>query len=518
MRKQIYKVKNMGTMQTIHDALEILKRISLNAVGCVMDRNGKPSFTDNIIFESYDEFFKHPLADTYYKTIIKTVREINDEAGEYGNEALILICSMLEECIRFMAVGINQFEIFASIKRLRNELINELGKHIRSFNEDDKDIIKCLLENVDKELGDCIIAAFEDIGYKGFIQFGDSNTYETIYKCIEGHCFERGFMSAEMATDANKRECILRNPLIVITERPIIHVEEMVFFITKAAESKRPLLLIAEHIEDKPLRVMLYNKKIGKFESAAIQAPKYGTERKLFLSDIAMIVGATVITPDIIDLSDSIKGQNDWMFGSAAKVDITKERTVIYNGAGDKNKLDIRCQNLKNEMLSQKDEKNKEFIYDRVTLLSGKVGKIYLGGMQAEADAKKKKAERMVTYAREAVHSGIMIDASYALFHASNKIASRGGREDQIYKSLCKVLAAPLHAKLYKTGLSPETIMGELTKMSDSGGYDTEKGVFVEDMFKQGCIGSAGSLIMAVEKSMSLIGLLSSAEFLVIET
>lgn len=517
MKKEIYTVKDLGTMQTIYDALDILNRINLYFVGCVSDHRGTIKFSENVVMDLDDHLFRNPIANTYYRIIIKTVREIDQEGGGYGQEALVLICSMLSECIRFIAAGVSQTEIIKNIEKLRSTLIQKIKEQSRPRDTIENDSIFNLLKEVDEELGGLIVKAFEDVGYKGLIQINASNGSETTYECISGHSFERGFMSRYMATDDEGKECILSNPLIVVTERPVVSVDDIVYFMTAAAEQHRPLLLIAEHVEDKPLQVMLYNKKAGQFESAAIQAPKYGTERKLFLSDIAAIVGATVIGADTLELRDAIADQHRWMFGGAERVVINKERTVIYNGDVNKNKLILRCNNLLEEISTATDEKKKEFISDRIALLTGKIGRIYIGGMKAEADAKIRIAERMLVYAREAVHSGLIIEAPYALLHASNKIYCEGKKEDYIYKALCRLLVAPLHAQLNKAKLVPEIIIGGLNKKSENAGYDIKKKVYIKDMFAYGKIGSAGSLITAIDKALSTVSILTSIEHLVVE-
>lgn len=512
MPKHILRLNDPKNAQAILKAVETLEFLGRAPQSCVTDSQGRVVFAERRGVRLSPGTFSSPSGDVFYRLFHDMREEIDSSAGSGGDLGLLLACSLYRQCLRLMTGGENPVVLCGELAKWKTRIVERLRERILPFPDQDwHPWAKALLDAQcdDTELKRCIMEAVADLGTDGFIRVETSYSAQCEYRNTQGHSFARGYMSDRMATDSNTRECILKNPLIVVSERPISLVDDLLYFMEECGRKGRPLLLIVEHVETKPLQVLLFNQEKGSFRSAAVWAPRYGTERKLFLSDIAAVAGATVIAGDVIDIGPVVDGRRDWIFGSADKVVVEKSRTTIYGGGGDQKEVRHRALHLRGEYDRAAAGDERDFIAERLTFLEGGAGKITVGGVPSQAASREQTARRLLTVLRDARKHGVTPDAADTLCLISQEM-ERAYSLLPLRKEVCDALEAPLQAKAHRTGLLNAGM--EIVRVKESG----DNSEF--DFANGGVLDSANALLLAVDKAFSLVPLLLRTEYLVADT
>lgn len=517
MAKNLFFFSELANMGALLEAVTTQERMIASSVGCTADQKGEVLFTYDISSGVKDFLTGKQPEDIYYKLVSKMIREISVETGDNAVAGVLITCSLLKECLKLVTSGVDRVALQKEITACLDYLEKVFPEYIKPFAASDRDCLSRSMSD-DQELCRCIGQAMDDVGVFGQIQYDVSNSFQSYYKCMEGSAFDRGFMSKEMTTDSMGVEAVLQNPLIVVTERPIVLTEDLLYFMQKAIMKKRPLLIIAEHVEDKPLQVLIYNKRKGQLLSAAVQAPKYGTERKIFLADIAAIVGAQVICAETGDLGLTVERDYEWQLGGADKVVLTKDKTMIIGGHGDPDEIKKRLAGVKRELKQEEDEKKARFLTDRVNLLSEKIGKIYVSGLAREAKAKKEQAERIVTAIRLAAEKGTVIGNMALYVHLAKRLEEEFKGIGYLKQSVCTALEAPLRAELEKRGLASSSWIARIKAMGPEAGFDFHTLACVENMREKGQIAAAEAVMVNLRKALSLAAMLVTTELAVAET
>lgn len=507
MIKEIIKTSKMDSIQRILDTCVVLERMCMCPVGCYYDEKGLPRYSSGLNFVTRSGFFEDPLADMFYKSMVGVAEDVEREDGCCGFEAMIMMSALMKRGIMLLTSGMKHRELIAELDQYRAQtrvlLQSQAAKH-------GDDMIPELLRRTDSELGDCLVQAIDEVGLSGLIQFGESGIFSSKVEISAGHSFAKGFMTTAMSNESSGTKCVMHDPLIVVSERPIVLVEDLLYFVTQATKLGKPLVLIVEHVEDKPLQMMLFNNHSGQFSSVAVQAPKFGTERKIFLSDIASITGATVITADIMDLGDIVDNEQTWVFGGAKRVEIDKDKTVIFDGNGDAVELGKRLAAVRREM----GENKSDFLADREALLSGKIAKLYVGGTDSEAKSSIRRAEGMLRAARIAHETGVMADAPSALAYVAAMLPDA---YSGVGAMVAEALFAPLAARLVGNDMTMESARRMIRTLPIEGGYDAETGKLYQQCFGNMKLSAAGSVIDAADRAFSMAKMLLSSEYVVFE-
>lgn len=506
---------SMQSLGVILEAMERMEGLLAYPTGCVAGKAGV-GFTYSLLSES-EAFTKMEPAGCYERLILKLARDLEIRHGEGGEIGAIIACNLLRESLPLLAAGVNGADLHRELDTLRTRILFLLEEETVPLVSEEGNYQEGLIQTLtnDPALGDCISKAFQDVGHGGLIQFEVANSFECEYSFLGGAAFEKGFMSRAMANDKYGIEAVLENPLIVVTERPIVLTGDLISFMSRAIEQERPLLLIAEHVEDTPLQLMLVNKAQGGFQSVAIQAPKFGTERKVFLRDIAMLTGGAVISSETGDLGDAVESDILWQAGGAKRVVVTKERTIFYDAYGDEKEIKRRLLNARREYDTESDAKRRAFLMERITFLSGRIGQIRVSGLRDEAGAKIKLAERVVAAVRDAAVNGVVAGGGFALVRVASQISDAGCK--YLCKGVCRAIEAPARVWLQRLESAPEVVLDAARSCGKYGGYDLVRRQWSSNLLKAGQVSSAEALRQAVAQAFSLVSMLISSEYLLSE-
>ncbi len=516
MAKEIsYNADARGTLKEGVDKLANAVRVTLGPKGrnVVIDKKfGAPLVTkDGVTVAKEIE-----LEDTVENMGAQMVREVasktSDVAGDGTTTATVLAQSIVAEGIKNVTAGANPMDLKRGIDAGVAQVVDflkGLSKEVSSKEEIAQ--VGTISANNDDSIGGIISDAMEKVGNEGVITVEEAKGMETYLETVEGMQFDRGYLSPYFVTNAESMECELENPMILIHEKKISNMKDLLPILEKVVQAGRSLMIIAEDVEGEALATLVMNKLRGSFKVAAVKAPGFGDRRKAMLQDIAVLTGGTVISED-----QGYKLDNATLayLGEARTITIDKDNTVIVEGKGDVDAVTARVNEIKVQVEKSTSDYDKEKLQERLAKLSGGVAVINIGAAtEVEMKEKKARVEDALHATRAAVKEGIVAGGGVALLRATSSIDTKGMETDVALGTeiLRKAMEGPARQIIANAGLEPAVVVNDILSKKGSNGFDARNEEFV-DMVKAGIIDPTLVTRTAVQNAASIAGLLLTTE------
>ena len=519
MAKEIkYGAEARAALESGVNQLADTVRVTLGPKGrnVVLDKSfGAPLITnDGVTIAKEIE-----LADGFENQGAQLIKEVasktNDVAGDGTTTATVLAQAMVNEGMKNLAAGANPIILRKGMKKATEVAVDAIQKMSGKIERKDQIARVAAISAGDDEVGEMVADAMDKVSNDGVITIEESKTMKTELDLVEGMQFDRGYISAYMATDMDKMEAVLDDPYILITDKKISNIQDLLPILEQIVKSGAKLLIIAEDIEGEALTTLIVN-KLRTFSVAAVKAPGYGDRRKEMLQDIAILTNGTVISDELgLELKDVTMDQ----LGRAKSVKVQKESTVIVDGEGNKEDIDARIAQIKHQITETTSEFDKEKLQERLAKLAGGVAVIRVGAAtETEMKEAKLRMEDALNATRAAVEEGIIAGGGSAYIHASKEveklIAELDGDEKTGARVVLKALESPLYHIAANAGLEGSVIINKV-KESDMGvGFDALNEKYV-DMVKEGILDPTKVTRSALQNATSVAGTLLTTEAVV---
>jgi len=453
------------------------------------------------------------------KLVKEAASKTSKIAGDGTTTATVLTEALFKEAYKNLAAGADAMALNRGMQKAAKEVTDKLSsmaKPIDITKADDIINIASVSANNDVEIGKIMAKAFQRVGKDGVITVEEGKSFETTVEFVEGMQFDRGYLSPHFATDTENMVCELEKPFILVYEEKISNVAKLIPLLEKIANSKKPLLIIAEDVESEALATLVVNKLKGVLQVAAVKAPGYGDRRKAMLQDIAVLTGAEPIFKDLgIEMENiSVK-----QLGQAKKVTIDNDDTIIIEGAGSQQGINGRIKQIKDEIEVTTSDYDREKLQERLAKLTGGVAQINVGAA-SEAEMKERKAriEDALHATRAAIEEGIVPGGGVALIRcidAVRKLKLKGDEQTGA-DILAKALSMPCYYIAYNAGATPNLVVNKVSEGKGGFGYNANADKY-EDMLKAGILDPAKVTRIALQNAVSIAGLLLTTDCLVTE-
>ena len=460
------------------------------------------------------------LEDGFENMGAQLIREVasktNDVAGDGTTTATVLAQAMVHEGMKNLEAGANPIVLRKGMKKATDNAVEAIRAMSSKVNGKEQIARVAAVSSGDEEVGQMVADAMEKVSNDGVITIEESKTMQTELDLVEGMQFDRGYISAYMATDMEKMEAILDDPYILITDKKISNIQDILPVLEQIVQSGARLLIIAEDIEGEALTTLIVNKLRGTFNVVAVKAPGYGDRRKEMLQDIAILTGGQVISEELgFDLKETTMDQ----LGRAKSVKVQKENTVIVDGCGDKKAIEDRIAQIKKAIEETTSEFDKEKLQERLAKLAGGVAVIRVGAAtETEMKEAKLRMEDALNATRAAVEEGIIAGGGSAYIHASKEVAKLTeeleGDEKTGAKIILKALEAPLHQIAANAGLEGAVIVYKVRESDPGVGFDAYAEEYV-DMVSKGILDPAKVTRSALQNATSVASTLLTTESVV---
>ena len=460
------------------------------------------------------------LEDSFENMGAQLVKEVatktNDVAGDGTTTATVLAQAMINEGMKNLAAGANPIVLRKGMKKATDVAVEAIKKMSAKINGKDQIAKVAAISAGDEEVGNMVADAMEKVSNDGVITIEESKTMLTELDLVEGMQFDRGYISAYMATDMDKMEAVLDNPYILITDKKISNIQDILPVLEQIVQSGAKLLIIAEDIEGEALTTLIVNKLRGTFSVVGVKAPGYGDRRKEMLKDIAILTGGTVVSEELgLDLKDTTMD----MLGQAKSVKVQKETTIIVDGMGDKEQITARVAQIKNQIETTTSEFDREKLQERLAKLAGGVAVIRVGAAtETEMKENKLRMEDALNATRAAVEEGIIAGGGSAYIHASKEVAKLVANLDGDEKTganvILKALEAPLYAIAANAGLEGSVIVNKVRESEAGIGFDAYKEEYVS-MVEAGILDPVKVTRSALQNATSVASTLLTTESVV---
>ena len=449
------------------------------------------------------------LEDAFENMGAQLVKEVatktNDVAGDGTTTATVLAQAMINEGMKNLAAGANPIILRKGMKKATDAAVDAIAAMSSKVTGKHQMARVAAISAGDDEVGNMVADAMEKVANDGVITIEESKTMKTELDLVEGMQFDRGYISAYMATDTEKMEAVLDDPYILITDKKISNIQEILPVLEQLVQSGKKLLIIAEDIEGEALTTLVLNKLRGTFTAVGVKAPGYGDRRKAMLQDIAVLTGGTVISEEVgLELKDATVE----MLGRAKSVKVQKENTVIVDGLGSKEEIENRIKTIKAEIEATKSEFDKEKLQERFAKLAGGVAVIRVGAAtETEMKEAKLRMEDALAATRAAVEEGIICGGGAAYIHASKDVAklveTLEGDERTGAQVILKALESPLYHIASNAGLEGAVIINKVHEAEKGIGFDALKEEYV-DMVEAGILDPAKVTRSALQNATSV--------------
>ena len=477
----------------------------------VIDKSyGAPVATKDGVTVAKAVSLKDPQENIGARMVQEVAKKAGDDAGDGTTTATVLAQKIIREGRRVIAAGMNPMDIKRGIDMATAAVVADIEKHARPV-KDSAEIaqVATISANSDAEIGEKIAGAMEKVGKEGVITVEEAKGLETEIDVVEGMQFDQGFMSPYFVTNSEKMLAELDGAQILVSEKKITGLQALLPILEPVAQSGRPLLIIAEDVESEALATLVLNKLRGGLKVCAVKAPGFGDRRKEMLKDIAAVCGATVISDDMGMTFENITTD---VLGSAKKVVVSKDSTLIAQGAGDKAAINARADEIRKLMSTSTSDYDKEKLAERLAKLVGGVAVIKVGGMtEVEVKEKKDRVDDALAATRAAVADGIVAGGGIALVRAAaalDKLTGANTDQNVGIDIVRRALVAPCAQIAENAGVSGEIVVGKVMESKDYNfGYNAQTGEYV-DMMKSGIIDPAKVVKTAIQAAASTAGVL----------
>ena len=475
---------------------------------------GAPQVTKDGVTVAKEIDLKDNLENMGAQMVKEVASKTNDLAGDGTTTATILAQSIVHEGLKNVAAGANPMDLKRGIDKAVTSVVQDLEKQsVEIGSASDKILqVASISANNDLAIGTLITEAFEKVGKEGVITVEEAKGTETYVDVVEGMQFDRGYISPYFVTDSEKMEADLETPQILITDKKISVMKDLLPILEPVAQSGKPLLIIAEDIDGEALATLVVNKLRGSLKIAAVKAPGFGDRRKAMLEDIAILTGGTVISEE---RGFNLESATLEMLGTAEKVTIDKDNTTIVNGSGKSKDIKDRVNQIKAQIESTTSDYDKEKLQERLAKLSGGVAVLYVGApSEVEMKENKDRVDDALNATRAALEEGIVAGGGVALLNSGSefdKIKSSNSDEATGIQIINKAIEAPLRIIVENSGEEGSVIMSKVLEGNKNFGYDAKEGKFV-DMLKNGIIDPKKVVRVALENAASVAGMILTTE------
>ena len=520
MAKEIkYGAEARAALEAGVNQLADTVRVTLGPKGrnVVLDKSfGAPLITNDGVTIAKEIELEDAFENMGAQLVKEVATKTNDVAGDGTTTATVLAQAMVNAGMKNLAAGANPIILRKGMKKATACAVEAIGKMSQKVNGKEHIARVAAISAGDEAVGQLVADAMEKVSNNGVITIEESKTMQTELDLVEGMQFDRGYISAYMATDMDKMEAVLDNPYILITDKKISNIQEILPLLEQIVQSGAKLLIIAEDVEGEALTTLIVNKLRGTFNIVAVKAPGYGDRRKAMLEEMAILTGGTVISSE---LGYELKDTTMDMLGRAKSVKVQKENTVIVDGEGDKEALQSRIAQIKKQIEETTSDFDREKLQERLAKLSGGVAVIRVGAAtETEMKEAKLRLEDALAATRAAVEEGIICGGGSAYIHASKEVAklaaSLEGDEKTGAGIVLKALEAPLYHIAANAGLEGSVIINKVRESEVGVGFDALKEEYV-DMVSAGILDPAKVTRSALQNATSVASTLLTTESVV---
>ena len=506
-------------MQVGVDKLADTVKVTLGPKGrnVVLDKKfGSPLITNDGVSIAREIELEDPYENMGAQLVKEVATKTNDVAGDGTTTATLLAQAIIREGLKNVTAGANPMLLRNGIRKAVDKAVSEILEISKPVSGKEDIARVAAISAADEEIGKLISDAMEKVGNEGVITVEESKSMGTELEVVEGMQFDRGYVSAYMVTDTEKMEAVLDDPYILITDKKISNIQEILPLLEQIVQSGARLLIIAEDIEGEALTTLIVNKLRGTFNVVAVKAPGYGDRRKAMLEDIAILTGGQVISSDLgLELKDTTMDQ----LGRAKSVKVQKENTVIVDGAGDKDAIASRVNQIRGQIEETTSEFDKEKLQERLAKLAGGVAVIRVGAAtETEMKEAKLRMEDALNATRAAVEEGIIAGGGSAYIHATKAVAELAdtleGDEKTGAKVILKALEAPLYYISANAGLEGAVIINKVKESKDGIGFNAATEEYV-DMVENGILDPVKVTRTALQNATSVASTLLTTESVV---
>ena len=520
MAKEIkYGVEARKALESGVNQLADTVRVTLGPKGrnVVLDKSfGAPLITNDGVTIAKEIELEDAFENMGAQLVKEVATKTNDVAGDGTTTATVLAQAMINEGMKNLAAGANPIVLRKGMKKATDVAVDAIAKMSQPINGKDQIARVAAISASSDEVGEMVADAMEKVSNDGVITIEESKTMKTELDLVEGMQFDRGYVSAYMCTDMDKMEANLETPYILITDKKIANIQEILPLLEQIVQSGARLLIIAEDVEGEALTTLIVNKLRGTFNVVAVKAPGYGDRRKEMLQDIAVLTGGTVISSDLgLELKDVTLDQ----LGRAKSVKVQKENTVIVDGEGDKSEINARIAQIRAQIEETTSDFDREKLQERLAKLAGGVAVIRVGAAtETEMKEAKLRMEDALAATRAAVEEGIVAGGGSVYIHAMEEVSKLlpglEGDEQTGAKIILKALEAPLYHIAANAGLEGSVIINKVKESPAGTGFDAYKEEYV-NMIDAGILDPVKVTRSALQNATSIASTLLTTESVV---
>ena len=478
---------------------------------------GAPTITKDGVSVAKEIELENNFENMGAQMVKEVAQKTNDDAGDGTTTATVLAQAVYREGMKLVTAGHNPMDLKRGIDRAVDVVVSrlrEVSKEVKTNDEIAQ--IGTISANNDAEIGKLIAEAMEKVGNNGVITIEESKTAETSLEVVEGMQFDRGYLSPYFVNNAEKMEVAFDNPYILITDKKISNMKELLPILEKAVQASKPLLLIAEDVEGEALTTLVVNKLRGTLNVAAVKAPGFGDRRKEMLRDIAALTGGSVISEE---LGMNLESAELTHLGTAKRVTIDKENTTVVDGAGAKTEVDARVSQIRNQIEETTSDYDREKLQERLAKLAGGVAVINVGApTETEMKEKKDRVEDALNSTRAAVEEGTVVGGGCALLHAGSTLSEiNTDNEEQAFgvRIVRRALEEPVRQIAQNAGLEGSVVVNEVrSKGNATWGYNARTNEY-EDLVQAGIIDPTKVARSALQNAASIAGLMLTTETMI---
>ena len=523
MAKEItFDIESRDALKRGVDALANAVKVTLGPKGrnVVIEKSfGGPTITKDGVTVAKEIELEDAIENMGAQMVKEVASNTNDLAGDGTTTATVLAQAIITSGLKNVAAGANPMDVKRGIDKAVKVLIEDIKLQAKKVgNSYDKiEQIASISANNDNVIGSLIAEAMKKVKTEGVITVEEAKGTETHVEVVEGMQFDRGYLSPYFITDADKMEANMENPFILIYDKKISVMKDLLPILEQTAKAGRPLVIIAEDVDSEALSTLVVNKIRGALKVSAVKAPGFGDRRKAMLEDIAILTNGTVVSEE---RGFKLESTTLEMLGSAEKITIDKDNTTLVNGAGDSNTIKARVNQIKAQIESTSSDYDKEKLQERLAKLAGGVAVLYVGApTEVEMKEKKDRVDDALAATRAAVEEGIVPGGGVAIVRATDKLAKLKGDNDDEQTGINIITRAseePLRQIVENAGLEGSVIVAKLREGKGDFGFNAKTEVF-ENLYKAGVIDPAKVVRVALENAASVAGMLLTTECVIAE-
>ncbi len=504
------------------DALANAVKVTLGPKGrnvIISKSFGAPHVTKDGVSVAKEVELKDTLENMGAQMVKEVASKTNDLAGDGTTTATVLAQAIVKEGLKNVAAGANPMDLKRGIDKAVEAIVTDLGKQAKEVGSSTDKIkqVASISANNDDVIGDLIATAFGKVGKEGVITVEEAKGTDTYVDVVEGMQFDRGYLSPYFVTNTEKMEVELERPYILLYDKKVSSLKELLPILEPVAQSSKPLLIIAEDVDGEALSTLVVNKLRGALKIAAVKAPGFGDRRKAMLEDIAILTGGTVISEES---GYTLENATLEMLGTAEKVSIDKDNTTLVNGAGENEMIKNRVNQIKAQMESTTSDYDREKLQERLAKLAGGVAVLYVGAAsEVEMKEKKDRVDDALHATRAAVEEGIVAGGGVALLRAKASLASiktENADEATGVQIVSRAIESPLRTIVENAGLEGSVVVAKVAEGKDNFGYNAKTDEYV-DMLEAGIIDPKKVTRVALENAASVSGMILTTECALID-